>query len=231
MKTTAILMGLFIFSFIAGFVWSYILVYKNGFIDRQISDKRLSVSKFIKRVRFAIFNFFLMSLVTCISIFAIGDSFFSYDIDNIAIVAIGFIIMVVVDDLWFYIIHRIMHEIPFLYKKIHIVHHKAMPPIPMDYLYAHPIEAMGASMGLAWGMIALILLFGKVSILVFGLYTFYRTMHELAVHSGMTVIPEKYLGIIGSSKHHYLHHKHLKGNYASGLTYLDKLFNTYIAKD
>lgn len=228
MKTTAILMGLFALSFIVGYIWSYILVYKNGFEDRQISDKRLSIPKFIKRTRFAIFNFFLMSLVTCSSIYLIGDDFFSYNENSFISIVIGFMIMVVVDDFWFYCIHRIMHEIPFLYKRIHIVHHKAIPPIPMDYLFAHPIEAMGASMGLAWGMLALILLFGQVSILVFGLYTFYRTMHELAVHSGMTVIPEKYLGLIGSSKHHYLHHKRLKGNYASGLTYLDKVFKTYI---
>lgn len=233
MKTLMVLMTLFVLSFVLAYIWSYIIVYKNGFANRQIANSRLSIPKFIQRTRFALFNFVLMSTITCVSIALINENFFSYERLSFFHLVLGFVVMVVVDDLWFYGIHRLMHEVPFLYKRIHIVHHRAMPPIPMDYLYAHPIEAMGASIGLVWGMLALLLIFGKISILVFGCYTFYRTMHELAVHSGLTVIPEKYLGIIGSSKHHYLHHKHLKGNYASGLTYLDKLFKTEvdIAKD
>ena len=228
MTPIVISMSIFVLSFVLGYVWSYIIVYKNGFGNQKFDNRKISISRFFMRTRYAIGNFILMSLVTCVSLAIIGDSFFSFKQINLFMFFLCFFIILVVDDIWFYIIHRVMHDIPFLYKKIHIVHHKAIPPIPMDYLYAHPIEAMGASMGIVWGILVNILLFGNISIYVFTAYTIYRTLHEIAIHSGMEIVPEKWLGILGSSRHHYDHHKYLKGNYASGLVFLDKIFATKI---
>ena len=192
--------------------------------------KKLSVAKFIQRTRFAVGNFLLMSAVTCVSLYIMGEGVFSFESISILEFILGFAVLLVIDDVWFYGIHRLMHEVKFLYRKIHSVHHRAIPPIPMDYLYAHPIEAMGASMGLIWGLLVLVLATGTASIYVFAAYTVYRTLHELAIHSGLEIIPEKWLGILGSSKHHFNHHRYNSGNYASGLTILDKLFRTEIVK-
>lgn len=230
MNTLVILMSIFVASFVIGYVWSYLLVYKNGMDGKMHHNKKLSISKFIQRTRFALGNFFLMSVVTCVSLFLIGEDLFTFESIGVLELVIGFVVMLVVDDVWFYGIHRIMHENKFLYRRIHSVHHRAIPPIPMDYLYAHPIEAMGASMGLIWGLLVLVLTTGTASIWVFAAYTVYRTLHELAIHSGLEIIPEKWLGPLGGSKHHFNHHRYNAGNYASGLVILDKVFATEIKR-
>lgn len=230
MKALFILAGLFIFSFIISYIWSYIIVCTKGFDNQLLSERKISMSKFVEHTKMAVWNFVFVLLVTCISIWFIGDDFFSFEKISVWQFAISFVIMVVADDIWFYGIHRLMHKIPFLYKKIHIVHHRAAPPIPIDYLYTHPIEAMTSSMGLMIGAMVLVALFGVISIYVFAAYVFYRTMHELVLHSSLTIIPKKWLGFIGSSEHHYLHHKHLNGNYGSAFNILDKIFGTELKK-
>ena len=230
MKALFILAGLFIFSFIISYIWSYIIVCTKGFDNQLLSERKISMSKFVEHTKMAVWNFVFVLLVTCISIWFIGDDFFSFEKISVWQFAKSFVIMVVADDIWFYGIHRLMHKIPFLYKKIHIVHHRAAPPIPIDYLYTHPIEAMTSSMGLMIGAMVLVALFGVISIYVFAAYVFYRTMHELVLHSSLTIIPKKWLGFIGSSEHHYLHHKHLNGNYGSAFNILDKIFGTELKK-
>ena len=217
-------------SFPIALTWSYVLVRKKSFDENLLYERKLTVKEFLSRLQYGIRNFVLIAVITMIALVLIGDEFFSFAPINFSTFSIGFIIILVVDDVYFYCIHRIMHSVPYIYKKIHSVHHRAIPPIPIDYLYAHPIEAVAASLGLVVGLLFVIPIQGEISIYVFAAFTTYRTLHELALHSGMEVVPNKWVGFLGSSKHHYLHHKYLKGNYASGLTYLDKLFNTEIKK-
>jgi methylsterol monooxygenase len=194
----------------------------------KLYTKKFTLKMFVYRCRLAIKNFILIAILTTISLYFIGDSFFSFESIAIWKFAFLFFLMVAIDDVWFYSIHRLMHTNKFLYKKIHSVHHQAVPPIPMDFLFAHPIEALGAAFGLILGVLVLIFITGNANIYVLVAYSFYRTMHELEVHSGFQIIPEKYLGFIGSSKHHFNHHKYHKGNYASAFTYLDKIFGTEV---
>ncbi|MDB5228267.1 MAG: sphinganine C4-monooxygenase 1 [Bacteroidota bacterium] len=228
MNALFLLMSIFVFSFLLAFGVSYLIVKKEDIKLKRLYTKRFTFAMFVYRCRLAIKNFILISILTTISLYVIGDSFFSFASISFWKFSFLFFVMVAVDDVWFYFIHRLMHINRFLYRKIHSVHHRAVPPIPMDYLFAHPIEAMGAAFGLIIGVIVLILISGNASIYVLAVYSFYRTIHELAVHSGFQIIPEKYLGWIGSSHHHFKHHKYHKGNYASAFTYLDKIFGTEI---
>ncbi len=223
-------MSIFVFSFIVAMTWSFFIVkYEQSSTDK-LYQRSFTLRMFLSRCRLAIKNFALIAVLTMASLLIIGDSFFSFaHLPGMQFV-LFFLIMVAVDDVWFYCIHRLMHSNRFLYKHIHSVHHRALPPIPMDYLFAHPIEAMGAAFGLVMGILVLILLTGSANIYVLCFYAFYRTMHELCIHSGFTLLPEKWIGILGSSRHHYDHHKYGKGNYAAAFTYLDTLFGTRIGR-
>ncbi|MFN3851246.1 MAG: sterol desaturase family protein [Spirosomataceae bacterium] len=224
--TIIILMSIFVLSYILAFVWSYLIVHTTRFNSRLINDLSIGVPVFLKRNKLAIKNFFIVSITTCASLLMVGDSFFSFQRPSILYFLFNFILFIVVDDIWFYFIHRLMHTNKWIYRNIHKVHHKAHPPIPIDYLYTHPLEAMSSSFGFILGVILSIAVYGQVSFYVFTGYIIYRTIHELIVHSSLTVIPKKWLGIFGSSEHHFNHHKYLNGNYASAFTYLDKIFGT-----
>lgn len=228
MKAISILIPIFLSSFLLALVWSYNITKKDEFNFTKLYKRKFTFLAFTKRIKLAIQNFIMILVLTISSLYLIGDSYFSFNNFSVIEIILSIIVLVVADDLWFYGLHRLMHKNQFIYRKIHLVHHKAMPPIPLDYLFAHPIEPLFASFGLVVGALVLIPLFGAINIYGLAIYAFYRIIHELCVHSGFVIVPEKWLGIVGSSRHHFNHHKYLNGNYASAFTYLDKLFGTEI---
>lgn len=136
------------------------------------------------------------------------------------------------DDAAFYWLHRWMHENRALYNAVHRLHHRAVRPLPCDYLYAHPLE---------WGSVALFgpvaafgvlyLLTGVVSGPVLVLFQLFRTGHEVLIHSGA---PTRVLGqvpLLAPNEHHALHHASPSGgNYASTFRFWDTLGKTVAAR-
>ena len=132
-------------------------------------------------------------------------------------------IILIFDDTFFYFLHRSMHENKYIYKKIHKIHHRANSPMPIDYLYVHPLEWMSGFIGPFIG----ILLLGGVSIYVFWLYLIVRNLHELDIHSGLkSSFLNRLFPLSGTNEHHDLHHAKRDGNYSSTFTLWDTIFKT-----
>ena len=132
-------------------------------------------------------------------------------------------VILLFDDTFFYFLHRLMHENKYIYKKIHKIHHRANSPIPIDYLYVHPLEWMSGFIGPFIG----ILLLGGVSIYAFWLYLIVRNFHELDIHSGLkSSFLNRSLPFSGTNEHHDLHHAKRDWNYSSTFTLWDTIFRT-----
>ena len=43
-------------------------------------------------------------------------------------------------DFHFYVVHRILHDVPFLYRHVHRIHHKSYNTNPISGLSMHPVE-------------------------------------------------------------------------------------------
>ncbi|KAK0623892.1 hypothetical protein B0T14DRAFT_190928 [Immersiella caudata] len=48
----------------------------------------------------------------------------------------------VILDTWVFWCHYFEHQVPWLYRKIHSVHHQLYTPFPMGALYNHPVESI-----------------------------------------------------------------------------------------
>jgi len=129
--------------------------------------------------------------------------------------------MFLIDDLYFYFYHRLLHKNKFLYKNIHYIHHRASKPFPSDYLYEHPLEWM---LGLLGPFIAILVL-GGVAFPALILFLIIRTLHELDIHSGIASFYKK-IPFAGTNEHHALHHKVYDIHYASVFSLWDKVFKT-----
>jgi len=134
-----------------------------------------------------------------------------------------------VDDAFFYVFHRSLHENKWLYRKIHKIHHKAFTPVPVEYIYVHPLEWMGGSLGIVLGVLVLMAFQGgEVSAVTFLIYSAIRNFHELDIHSGIRskVLPTLF-PFIGSAEHHDKHHSRPNsGNYGSTYMLWDKVMGT-----
>ena len=116
-------------------------------------------------------------------------------------------------------IYKFLH----LYKKIHIIHHKASNPFPADYLYEHPLEWMA---GLLGPFIAFLIL-GEVYFETIVLYLIIRVLHELDIHSGIKSSIYKYFPFAGVNEYHALHHKYHSNHFASLFSFWDIIFKTH----
>lgn len=133
----------------------------------------------------------------------------------------------VLDDLYFYFFHRVLHEHKGLYRRIHKIHHEAYSPLPLEYIYAHPLEWMGGAVGVLGGFAAVWFVWGELSVWTVAIVGSLRQLHELDIHSGAKATLARWVPFLAVADDHDLHHaKPTQGNYASTLRIWDRVFGT-----
>jgi sterol desaturase/sphingolipid hydroxylase (fatty acid hydroxylase superfamily) len=141
------------------------------------------------------------------------------------------LISFVLEDAYFYVVHRLLHYGPF-YKYIHKKHHDFAAPIGIAAEYAHPVESLVLGIGTLVG--PMLLTRHLFSLWVWLLVRLYQTVEA---HSGYDFpwSPTKLIPFWGGSIFHDFHHETFSGNYASTFTYMDYIFGTskqyYVRKD
>ena len=210
-----------------GYFYSYLIV--NNKIGRnskiQINSK-LDTKYLHKHLPLFILNVIILIILVFIGLFF--ETFSSYIIDTTHSITFKEIcshlfVILLFDDVFFYVLHRFMHENKYIYSKIHKIHHRANSPIPIDYIYVHPLEWLSGFIGPFIG----ILFLGGVSIYTFWLYLLVRNFHEISIHSGLkSNFIYKILPFYGENEHHDMHHLKRDGNYSSTFTFMDFLFKT-----
>jgi sterol desaturase/sphingolipid hydroxylase (fatty acid hydroxylase superfamily) len=127
----------------------------------------------------------------------------------------------VIDEVHFYLIHRLLHWPP-LYRWVHKLHHKNVNPGPWSGLAMHPIEHLlyFSSVLVYWVIPA-----HPVHLLV--------QLADLQLtpsigHTGFDkLLLSERIAISTDGYAHYLHHKYFECNYADGVVPLDKWFGTF----
>lgn len=181
-----------------------------------------------KRLPLIIFNTLLLAAVAGPSLW-ISSSLFHFEAPHPAVFVIQFAMCVAFDDIVFYWVHRIIHENKYLYRKIHKIHHEAYAPVPIEYLYVHPLEWMLGGLGPAVAIGIIMLAFGGMSAWTLWVWGAWRILHELDIHSGLSSKLGIRIPLFAPTEHHDLHHaRPTLGNYASSLTLWDKVFGTEI---
>ena len=205
-----------------GFIYSSLITKYQFFLSNKIQEKKIDYKVLLNRMPLITFNIFILILLN-----VIGIKFFHHiflkEFTSVLICFIEILFVLLIDDLFFYFLHRLMHENKYIYKKIHKIHHRANVPIPLEYIYVHPLEWMSGMIGPFLGMYVI----GGISFESYCLYLVIRNMHEIHIHSGIkTSNISKLIPMYGTNEHHDVHHSHREGNYASTFIIWDLLFRT-----
>lgn len=133
--------------------------------------------------------------------------------------------MMIVEDFIFYWGHRILHT-PWLYNKIHKIHHEYYNAISLCAEYAHPLEfslcnVLPTSAGF-------LILGSNVHLATFAIWLSMRVFETIDGHCGyeFSWSPYRLLPLSGSSEYHNFHHSHNVGSFGSFFTYMDTIFQT-----
>ncbi len=139
------------------------------------------------------------------------------------------IMMIAIHDMYFYFTHRLLHT-PWLFKNVHVVHHRSVNPTPLAAYSFHPAEAI-----LETFIIFPIVTLLPVNLYAFLFFTFFVLLMNVIGHLGFEFISQRFRSskigkLLTSSTHHNLHHQKTNKNYAYYFTWWDLLFKT-IHKD
>lgn len=145
------------------------------------------------------------------------------------LVALG--VYVLIYDPFFYLLHHIMHKNKWLYRNIHVVHHRSLNPTPWATYSFHPVEAAA---NLLYFLPFFLLTSVSVPMLAFILIT--TDMANLAGHLGYEVFSEKVQNSwwgkwITTPTHHNIHHQVSNSNFGLYFNGWDVWFKTLNSKD
>ena len=137
--------------------------------------------------------------------------------------------LIVIADVGYYLIHRLFHEVPALWR-FHAVHHSIEE---MDWLAAyrvHPIDQI-----LTRGVSLLIPLALGYSGAAFAIFGFFFSWHSALKHSNVKVSFGPLRWILATPTYHHWHHANQAEardkNFAGQLPLIDLLFGTAIMKE
>ncbi len=213
---------------IIGFIASYITLQTSWLDKNRIqTDKKVPMSVFYSRLPLILLNLLLLQILSAFGIYTLFEAGWFAQEWAWGAFFLQFALLLFFDDLFFYWYHRLLHESDYLFKKIHRIHHRATTPFPLEFLYVHPLEWMIGTVGIVIGVFVIYFGFGSLNLYAFWLYAFYRSAHEIEIHSGIDGIT-RFIPFYGTVRQHDDHHAYIRGNYASSLSYLDRIFGTHV---
>lgn len=132
-----------------------------------------------------------------------------------------FLLIPLWESFYFYWIHRLLH-VPFLYKRVHALHHRNINVGPWSGLSMHPVEHV---IFLGSVLIHFIVPANPVHILY---HMQYLTLTAATTHCGFEglVVKDKNRLKLGTF-HHQMHHRYFECNYGSLEVPWDKLFGSF----
>ena len=134
-------------------------------------------------------------------------------------------LMIVWHDFYFYWTHRLLHT-PWLFRRVHGVHHRSRNPSPWAAFSFHPLEALLNSMVVPLTLLAVPL--NEYVVLAFAIHQVVRNAHG---HAAVESLPRGFArhwlgGRFVTTTHHHLHHETGRGNYGLWFTWWDRWCGT-----
>ena len=211
-----------------GLLYSMMVLKTKFFEPYVLQIKSYQKSIFSKRMPLFLLNFILLLVVSGVG------AYFLFDLMEIEwsswwVIGLQVLFAFVLDDIWFYFYHKWLHDNKFMLKHIHSIHHRAIKPFPLEYLYGHPLEWMMGMIGVVIAF-AIILIFMPINLYAFWIFGLLRNLHEIHIHSNIELPLISKIPLLSKTKHHDDHHAYLDGNYASTFVWMDRIFKTNFNK-
>jgi len=227
MNLVTITLGVYLGLNVIGLLWTAAIIHFGVPEGLRIQNRGHEWSTLWQRLPLVFFNQVILMILVYFAL-TLFDERFTAVMPSWTIFCLQLVVIVVFDDLIFYALHRLMHEHKGLYNRVHRIHHKAYAPLPIEYIYVHPLEWLVGSLGPFIGLLLVTMIWGTIPCWTLWTYLLIRNLHELDVHSGIRSPVGTLIPLYAEAEHHDLHHaKPTKGNYASTLTFWDRVLGTY----
>jgi sterol desaturase/sphingolipid hydroxylase (fatty acid hydroxylase superfamily) len=200
--------------FIVGFLFNS----SCKFLEKRKFLEKIQVSKtsnFREEIRNSILSIFIFGFSGVFLVLFVKLNWISFENSSVFNVVFGVLILMLWNEIHFFIIHRLLH-IPFLFKKVHYIHHKSKIPSVYTVYSFHWIEAFLLST-----VPLFITPFYDFSIISIALFPLMSILFNFAGHCnyrfGKGMLPTF---LLFGTKHN-THHSKNTGNYSFITSFLD----------
>ena len=135
------------------------------------------------------------------------------------------VVMIIVQDAYFYWAHRLMHRVP-LFWKLHVTHHRSHNPTPWSAYSFDPGEALIHALFMPLFVAVVPMHIGALFA-----FTAHMMLRNAIGHCGYELFPKGWadrpiLGLVTMVTHHDMHHAHAPRNFGLYFTWWDRLMGT-----
>lgn len=139
--------------------------------------------------------------------------------------AFSVVLMFVLHDLYFYVTHRLMHH-PWVFRRMHKLHHLSRNPTPLAAFSFHPLEAV-----VEYGIFAIFVFFVPMHPLATMIWLLGMTVINIYGHLGWELYPDetprrRHLRWLNTAVSHNQHHAEFRYNFGLYTLIWDRLFGT-----
>lgn len=139
--------------------------------------------------------------------------------------ALSIAVLVIAQDAYFYWTHRAMHH-PWLYRRVHHVHHLSRNPSPWAAYSFAPAEALVHA-----AFVPLVLLVVPVHQIALFVFLGFMIVRNVVAHLGMELLPAGFVHRrrwrwSTTTTHHALHHHRPQSNFGLYFTFWDRAMGT-----
>lgn len=180
-----------------------------------------------KDILFCLVTVFINTIITLIGYILWKQNFITLQFDLSLSIITDLLILFLAMDFLMYIFHLLIHR-TFLYKQIHLLHHEAIDPKPIDLFVLHPLETIG--FGMLWLILILVCPFNIYAIII---YLSLNVLFGVVGYLGFEPFSMNFLKntpiirFLGTSNFHHTHHREPDCNFGFYTNIWDKLFRTY----
>ena len=192
-------------------------------IERRADSKQL-----IREIKNSFFVLIVGASLACIVTYlgsqGYTNIYLEFSANPFWLALTSFPILIIIDDTWFYWVHRALHH-KSIYKYIHHEHHKSLDVTPLTSLSFHWAEPLLLTL---WIVPASLVL--PIWAPALALMQVYGFLDNLKSHLGYEIYPKGFnrspLRFLTTSTYHNLHHTKFRGNYGVHFRIWDRLMGT-----
>ena len=196
------------------------------------ADRRADLAQFGHEMRYAAMTFLVGTGVALFLLYASRHGYTRLIVDvgdtSVGRMLVSAAAMVVLNDAWFYFVHRLLHT-RWFFRHVHRIHHRSVDVTPFSAYSFHPIEGLLLS---AWVVPWVFLVPTWVPVLAS--VQLYGYLNNLVAHLGYEFYPRWFARVfpfrwLTTSTYHNVHHTRFRGNYALTFRWWDRWLGTEVA--
>ncbi|TNE53333.1 MAG: DUF2147 domain-containing protein [Bacteroidetes bacterium] len=202
---------------------------RNRFKRNKIQSREAKRTNFVSEIRNSLMTILVIAAIASLVLFTpfrkltlVYDQLSDY---SLWWIPLSVIVALIIQDTYFYWMHRIVHK-PRFFRKVHLTHHQSTNPSPWTSYSFDLLEAILENMILL--ILVFILPMHPLALMSFGLLGFLINVYG---HLGYELMPRGFrrsiwFQVLNTSVYHNLHHKDFHGNYGLYFRFWDRVMKT-----